>query len=83
MHVCMFSLVISQLLLYHSVVFAVVAVMDFTRTHKSTVVVVVAAVDIIRLVLLLLFLLWRFTRTHKSADMLCTIWCILGTIRYH
>jgi len=65
----MCSLAISQLLLYQSVVFAAVVAMD--------------AVDIIRLLLLLLllFLLWRFTRTHKSVDVLCAIWCILGTFR--
>jgi len=43
-------------------------------THK-------ADVSINRLLLVLLFLLWRFTRTHKSGDVLCTILCILGHTR--
>ena len=36
-----------------------------------------------RLLLLLLVLLWRFTRTHKSGDVLCIISCILGPIMCH
>jgi len=51
----MCSLIISQWLLYKSVVVAAVAAMDccyglllWTRTHKSIVVAVVAAVDITR-----------------------------------
>jgi len=64
----------------------VVGVVVGDQNYRLVVVAVVADVDIpgrIYMLLLLLLLLWRFVRTHKSTDVLCTIWCILGTIRCH
>ena len=85
------QLVVSQLLMYESALVAVVADMDFTRTHKYIVVVVAADVDITRMHIYIYIYIYIVVVAVVVATVeiyqdtqIC--WCVmyhLEHIRYH